>query len=125
MNVEGIQMAQEQAPRTCCCEHHELTNLQVPQKMGFLDEPSNCQVLNEGLHHTAMQYCSNTDRINKDIPLTDCLPYTCNPHGDKTQHKICTFKALQTKQIGLTSNASDFIEEVLSLNLSQDTNCPN
>jgi hypothetical protein len=52
MNVERIQMAQEQGPKTCCCEHHELSNLQV-----------------------AIQYCSNTDIINKDtyLLLIACL----------------------------------------------------
>jgi hypothetical protein len=76
--------------------------------MEFLDEPSDCQVLNEGLHHTAILI----QLTKRYIPLTDCLPDTCNPHGDKTQDRICRFEAFQTKQIGLTSNASDFIEGV-------------
>jgi hypothetical protein len=40
-------------------------NIQVPQKMEFLDELSNCQVLKKGLYHTAMQYCSNIETINR------------------------------------------------------------
>jgi hypothetical protein len=110
--VEGIQMAQEQGPMTISCEHE--MNLQDPLKTEFTDELSNCQVLKKCLYHTAMQYCSNVDTINKkNTPQTASLI-----------HEIpMKAKVLQSHQTGSISNASNFIQEAHHLNLSQDPTC--